>query len=139
MADILANADDYTPTSDNGELKRAVSSILDQMSDLHANTTRIANAFERIESLEKDLGDLRTENSQPNKQMIRQSQVIKQHQIFMEKIDAKEREKNLVVTGVPEGTYLDVETDEEKLEKIVEKLDRIEPYDAIIMLKRFGV
>ncbi|ELU16125.1 hypothetical protein CAPTEDRAFT_213057 [Capitella teleta] len=70
--------------------------------------------------------------------MIRQSQVIKQHQIFMEKIDAKDREKNLIVTGVPEGAYLDAETDEEKLAKIVEKLDRIEPSDAIIRVKRLG-
>jgi hypothetical protein len=139
MADILANADDYTPTSDNGELKRMVSSILDQMNDLHANTTRIANALERTESLEKDLGDLRTENSQLNEQMIRQSQVIQQHQIFMEKIDAKDREKNLIVIGVPEGTYLDAETDGKKFERIVEKLDRIEPSDAIIRLKGFGV
>ncbi|ELU12477.1 hypothetical protein CAPTEDRAFT_211470 [Capitella teleta] len=78
MADILANADDYTPTSDNGELKQMVSAILDQMNDLHANTTRIANALKRIGLLEKDLDALRTENSQLNEQMIRQSQVIKQ-------------------------------------------------------------
>ncbi|ELU13086.1 hypothetical protein CAPTEDRAFT_185035 [Capitella teleta] len=71
--------------------------------------------------------------------MIRQSQMIKEHQIFMEKIDAKDREKNLVVTGVPEGTYLDAKTDEKKLERVVEKLDHIEPSGAIIRLKHLGV
>ena len=56
----------------------------------------------------------------------------------MEKIDAKDRENNLVVTGVPEDTYLGVETDVEKLAKILEKLDNIEPADAFIRTKRLG-
>lgn len=114
-------------------------SMTNEMKELRKTSETMLRALNRIESMERDMAIMREENAALHDQLMQQSQVIKEHQIFFEKVDAKEREKNLILMGVPEGEYLGAELDVGKVKKILETLDEsLKDGGFITSVKRLG-
>ena len=96
----------------------------------------VARLEERLVSIATELGELRRtiSTSETNtkkkledmqEQISKQANIIMQQQLFLEKVDRKERETNMVVLGVPDDqTALDGATnDDDKLSKVWEVLE----------------
>ena len=73
---------------------------------------------ERKEFME-EMSALRKENEALKEQLKHQGSILKHHQQFMEKIDAKERGCNLIMVGIPEGVDHSEETDTVKVREII--------------------
>lgn len=106
---ILSAGDaDIGPTS---RLEERLSSIASELADLRqVITSSVTNTNKKLEDMQKELD--------------KQADIITKQQLFLEQLDRKERETNVVVLGVPdEQEALDgIINDEEKLKKIWEEI-----------------
>ncbi len=106
------------------------------LSASEVDVAALARLEERLSSIATELSELRRaislSESNTDKKLAemqekigKQADVIMQQQLFLEKIDRKERETNIVVLGVPDDqTALDGATnDDDKLRKVWEVLD----------------
>jgi hypothetical protein len=69
---------------------------------------------------QKYMENMKVENDRLKNALGCQGHLPKQHQMYFEKVDAKNRENNLILTGVPEGFFLSTESDGKKVDKILE-------------------
>lgn len=93
---------------------------------------------EETADLRQEMHDMKRENDDLKAQMKQQGEVLKQQQMFLEKIDSKERRNNLIITGIPEagGTGSDLS----KVKKIFETLGgNITDGSIITSTKRLGI
>jgi len=65
-------------------------------------------------------------------------EAIKHQQAFMERMDAKDRERNLILRGVPTGIYDGRTTDEEKVKRVLEIINVPRINITLGSLKRIG-
>lgn len=103
----------------SGEEEGSFKALNDKLGVVMAEVAEMKKANTSAESsLTKKFTELQT-------QIDKQAEIISTQQRFLEMIDRKEREANIVVLGVPdEGEALDgAVTDAEKLGKIWEKID----------------
>ena len=86
--------------------------------------TSIANLTTEIINLKKSLQESQeTTNKQVDalrQQVIKQSEIIAKQQLYLEQLDRKERECNIVLLGVPEDTESlgGATTDVDKIKKV---------------------
>lgn len=102
------------PERDDGQLR----TLTDTLHTLVTEVTDLRKAVTAPDSvINKKFDDLQT-------QIDKQAEIIDRQQRFLESLDRKEREKNLIILGVPEvETSLEgVTTDEQKIDKIWMKI-----------------
>lgn len=103
-------------SADQGLVGRKLDAILNEMKEMRADNLkerqRMSKLEERVEILEK---------------------VCKQQQLFLEQVDAKERERNVIMLGIPE----DDQSDEKKVEKILSSIGTPEDKKDMFV-KRLG-
>ena len=63
---------------------------------------------------------LKKENEELKEQLKHQGSVIRHHQAFMERVDAKERSCNLIIMGVKENDDQEADSDAVKVQEILE-------------------
>ena len=57
----------------------------------------------------------------------KQAKILSEHQVYLEKVDSKHREKNFVITGLPEVEAFDgASSDAEKVDKVLAKMGMLE-------------
>lgn len=137
------------------DLKRALMTLVketsndavdDQTSMLREILTEVRNLKKEREEIKKEMAEMRTvveelrasqdENERLKNQMKQQAAILKQHQLFLERLDAKERECNLIVLGVPEVDGIpDLETVQRILATAKGKREEFEP---VISVRRLG-
>ena len=96
----------------------------------------ILTLMEKLDALVTEVAGLKTAVTSPGsvinkklenlqEQVDKQADIIAKQQRFLETLDRKERESNLVILGVPDGneTLDGVATDKNKLRKIWEKVE----------------
>ena len=110
LIDCILASDSSNETA--GQLNDKLEQIAADLAEVKRSLASPESAFNR------KLADMQA-------QIDKQSEIIAQHQLFLEKVDRRERETKLVVLGVPEENeeFNGVTTDEDKLKKIWEILD----------------
>ncbi|ELT96752.1 hypothetical protein CAPTEDRAFT_192059 [Capitella teleta] len=103
--------------SSNGRhvLHRARSSAVQELA---ARCDGLEAESKKIERTGREMESIRKENAELREQMNKQTEITKQQQSFLERVDQKERCKNQIITGVPEDDH----ADRDKVVKIIEKL-----------------
>ena len=144
IADILAKSDASQIAMGNddapNDIQTSVASMAREMTEIRKSNERIVAILDRMEKMETEMRNLKLENDTLKDVLARQGQLLKQHQMYFEKVDAKERENNLVLTGVPEGAFLGTDVDVEKVDKILETLgdEAAVTRGSVTSLKRLG-
>jgi hypothetical protein len=144
IADILANCDAaQIATKTDGascDIQATVANMALEITEIRKSNDKIVAILNRMEKMEIDMENMKTENDRLKNALGRQGQLLKQHQMYFEKVDAKEREKNLILIGVPEGSFLGTEADGEKVDKILETLGdgAAATRGSVVSLKRLG-
>ena len=112
LFDILTAADASSVGDSNVKLQSLIDKIAQLTTDI-ANLTTALNSHQ--ETSRKQVDDMQA-------QLIKQSNIIIKQQLYLERIDRKERECNIVLLGVPEeGVALEGATsDTEKVSKVWE-------------------
>ena len=131
MAKSLEDLLKLSRTQKNALHKAEILDILESSNlpggDQTAVLTSISNLTTEIINLKKLLNEnqetSRKQVDELRQQVSKQNQVIAKQQQFLEQLDRKERECNLVILGVPDDheTLEGATTDEEKLKKVWEK------------------
>jgi hypothetical protein len=138
IGDILAAA---TPIEQalGQDLKDLMQQMLDEMAELPQSNEKFTAALDRMQQMESDILGLKKENAGLKEQLKKQGQVLRQQQMFLERIDTKERANNLIIVGVPEGVFLGSQNDTEKVHKVLEPLgEGLTTDNAITSVKRIG-
>ena len=106
LMDILLNAE---KPSDNHSLVASIDALTKEIASMKTSLN------ESKAETKKQIDDLR-------KQVEKQNDVIAKQQLFLEQIDRKERECNILLFGVPDGSEAleGVTTDDEKVQKVWE-------------------
>lgn len=103
------------------------SMVMEQLRVIREGQDQISNQLKRLSDdynlLKTEKDSLKSEVDTLREKVKQQDTVLKRQQSYLEKLDMKERGKNLVITGVPEGTFLDVNDDPEKVAKILTLID----------------
>ena len=114
-------------TQMNGLTKDKLVDILlaaEKPSDTHSLVASIDALTKEIASMKTSLNESKAETKKQiddlRQQVAKQNDVIAKQQLFLEQIDRKERECNLVLLGVPDDAEAleGVTTDDEKVQKI---------------------
>ena len=100
------------------------------------DTTVSTQQDEKLDLVVKELAELKcmittSENeSKPQKKefkdtIIKQSEIIVQHQFFLEQLDRQKRETNIVLFGIPDGaeSFDGATTDDDKIQKVWTAVD----------------
>jgi metal-sulfur cluster biosynthetic enzyme len=126
------------------ELKRALLAMLKvpdetEVTDILKQILNEMNLMreERKEFME-ELSALRKENEVLREQLKQQGNILKHHQQFMEKIDAKERGCNLIMVGIIEGADQSEVTDTVKVRETITTAGA-PPNTEIKTIRRLGV
>lgn len=143
ITNILVNYDPPNVTGAQNlppDIMTMMQTMTHELSELRKSNEKIIVALERIENIESDMQSLKSENGALKAQLAQQGQVLKQQQMFLEKIDAKERGNNLILMGIPEGTFLGADADAEKMQNVLELLDDegMASEGVITSVKRLG-
>lgn len=121
--------------SDYKNLRQGMETMVKEMQELRKTNEKMVVALEKMERLEREMVSLKNDNEELRNQMAKQAEVIKQHQIFLERVDQKERAPNLLMLGIDE----DSTPDEGKAMQIIEKLsDNTREEIRIEKTKRLG-
>ena len=133
MADKLVDLLKMSRSQMNGYKKDEIIEILEAASasgvsgnniDISALTDSIKTLTDEIKDLKTSLNDYKTETSKQidemKDQLSKQNDIIAKQQLYLEKIDRKERECNLVILGVPENNeaLCGATSDTDKLKKV---------------------
>jgi hypothetical protein len=79
--------------------------------------------FTPIGAMQTKIDDLKEENDTMKLKLEEQDAVIREHQLFFERIDAKEREMNCILVGIPENEqWLGHTEDKQKVEHVLSTL-----------------
>ena len=112
--------------------KEQIHAIIQKDNDDTQPTQRLQNSIDELnrklsdEVLAKlnDIPNLRKELDEIKETVNKQASVLEQQQRFLEQLDAKDRAKNLVITGVSEDQNLqDAENDRDKCNIIFQKIE----------------
>ena len=101
-------------TADKSAVGHNYQGLIDSISKLTAEFTSLKTSLNDIqESTRKQVDDLK-------QQVLKQNQIIAKQQLYLEQLDRRERECNLVILSVPEGSEsLDGATnDTDKVSKV---------------------
>jgi hypothetical protein len=101
IADAVNKLDSFVTKEEVSDL--VTKAVDEAVSDVKKTVQELS---ERCNALEQTNGKLQ--------------EAIKHQQAYMERMDAKDREKNLILRGVPTGTYDERTTDEEKVMHVME-------------------
>ena len=101
---------------------------------LDQSSERVATALDRMGTMEKEIETIKLENTTLKESLEKQAKTMKQHQMFIERLDEKERATNLVILGVAEGG----EAEEVKVNRILETLSGSNQEPKIKSTKRLG-
>jgi hypothetical protein len=137
MMNILATGPNRDAgNSDQAPLAAVIKDLTDEVMKMRATYEKMRGPLEKIEKMEREMESIKKENADLREQMNKQTEIAKQQQTFLERLDQKERCQNLIITGVPE----DNQSDREKVMVIIGKLDNGEsPVDAdAVKQKRIG-
>ena len=137
IADILtngapsANPQDATVSHLHGWMEK----INAELGELRDTNNRIAATLERMEQMEQQISELKEENASLKDEQKKQGEIIRQQQVFLERLDQKERANNLILVGVQEGG----EPDEAMVRNIVRSLGLESTQTNVITgVKRIG-
>lgn len=143
MADVLGNSS----LDDQQMMQETVHTMATEMVEIRRTNAQILAAFDRIDKLEERMTKIEKENrelrdtvaKQENKQSTEQfGQVLKQHQTFLERWDAKERAPNLIVFGIEEEQDGDADTDTDEVLSTIQSIDGGIQRQNLISVKRLG-
>ena len=136
IADLLA-ASASLGAAGGGDLEKKINALTTTMQELSMAMDRMTGTMEKMEKIERDLSDVLRVNAELKEQLKQQSDIIKEHQRFMEKLDQKERANNLIIVGVAEG---DEHADEGRAKQILASLGETAPDHAndVRLVKRLG-
>jgi hypothetical protein len=110
--------------------------ILTEVRSLRMEREEMKREMAELKTANEDLRASLAENERIKNQLKQQAATLKHHQIFFERLDAKERECNLIVAGVPEVEgNSDMETVQNLLATAKGKSGELEP---IVSLSRLG-
>ena len=138
IEEILEKDDTRTTTSE-ANLREMMGKILEEMGEIRKTNERMLNVLGRIETMEEEMKVLKKENSALKEQLTKHFEVVEKQQSFLERIDSKERSTNLIVLGVPEGDFLETQSDVDKIQKVINLVDRDSVgATRITSLKRLG-
>lgn len=119
----------------NAQLKNALMTMI----QAERNSPSNAVLLEELKKLKKDIEDIKLvkqEVKQLNTRLDDAFKIIQQQQKFLESIDARERQKKLIITGIPED---DGGNDPEKIKALLDKAGYQENYEIENWdLKRLG-
>ena len=114
----------------NAQLKEALGTVLNAYtSDEPSNGTLL----QEIRSLKKELEQIKTIKNEVNSLSSKLDQaftIINQQQMFMESIDARERQRKIIVTGVSEDVDRLENSDETKVKSILNEAGYTEPFEV---------
>ena len=102
-----------------------------EMKLLRESNERVVRALDRLDKVEKELAELKEDNAAMH-------QIIRNQQRFLEGVDARERQCNAVVLGLKEDDSILGDTDEERLNTVLETIGPLENLDSRIAMKRLG-
>ena len=88
----------------------------DQLKQLNDNMRSLREDYEKLKTSE---AELKKEVKTLSEHVKLQGTLLKQQQAYLEKLDMRERGRNLVMTGIPEGTFMGEEDDKGKVSKIM--------------------
>jgi len=126
MADILAKGNilvDGSPqTAVLSEINSKLDHVMKKLDEMEMLREKLKGVKEELEMMKKcnaQRSNTDDEIMALKNAISEQGNVIKQQQAYLEQIDARERGTRLVLQGVPIGTWLGCEQDEDKVRKIV--------------------
>ena len=112
------------------DTRQLLKTLTKEMVELKESNREIVKVLTRMDALENMVDELRADNKICH-------QVIDQQQRFLESLDARERDKNVIVTGISETSQDMGVDDESRLTNVLEKLTLDIPQDAMD-IKRLG-
>lgn len=134
IADILAS---HVPQEINkDDLGVWMRRMTESMDELKSTNQRLLEVMDRMEKIENELGAMRIENGELNEQLKKQSEVIREQQRFLERLDQKERTNNLLILGASEGAESSVEVSKRIIGNLGEEAGSIAA--SITNAKRIG-
>jgi hypothetical protein len=121
MADLIGGASAMaTPQDQSTEMRNlmhSMSCMTQEMQQLRASNDRLAGALDRIDSIERRLNNVTTDNEKLRK-------VVLSQQVYLESIDARERSQNAIVMGVPESEDQAMGVDDEaKMQLVMQTIE----------------
>jgi regulator of replication initiation timing len=132
------------------DLQQALIALLEEEKDHEAQNlqkaTEITDMLKKIvdevtamreerKEIMDEMNALRKENEKMRAQLKQQGSILKHHQQFMERIDAKERGNNLIILGIQEG---DDQSDETDLVKVHETVNMVSVDTEIRSTRHLG-
>ena len=113
--------------SDDGESNYDIKTLKDSIASLSTTIQNLSCQVKELTELKQKVAcipDLQKSVANLTATSNLQSRIIEQQQIFIEKLDAKEREKNIVITGINEfADFEGKQTDDEKCKLIFDTID----------------
>ena len=97
MADILAKSDD------SSQMLEWMKIMQEEMREIKKTNEVVVQVLGRIGTIEEEMSKMKKETANLREQVDKQSEIIKQQQAFLERLDQKERACKLIILGVPEN------------------------------------
>ena len=102
-----------------GERQDTMTMVLEEMrmikDEIKKSNEIVMTTLRRMDALEEEVKDLKQEKEE----LVR---LLESHQTFLESVDSKERQCNIIVTGLRENSDAFGENDKEKVAKILENI-----------------
>ena len=132
IVDIILseNSDDPGTSSQDTDIVTAIRQMTTEMKELKETNIKVVAALTRIDNLEIQLADVKKDNEKCFK-------IINQQQMFLESLDVREREKNVVIMGILETPDALGDSDEPKVQKVFDEID-VQIPEGSFETKRLG-
>ncbi len=128
MADLIAAAD--LPAGDQA-IPNLLRTLTDEMKLLRESNQNVVTALERITKVENDIASMKADQEKIH-------EIIRNQQVFMETIDSRERQCNLIITGLPETAGSLADNDEGRVMKVIGIVNDAIKQEDIVEAKRLG-
>ena len=134
--------------STDGVPDNVAAMILQELKDIKASQqqtyTKINTLSGSLDEIKQDYlqlkaseENLKVEVSTLRDEVRQQAGALQQQQSYLEKLDMKERGKNMIIVGIPEDTFLEKEEDSDKVHAILNMVDGIDS-SQLTTIKRIG-
>ena len=106
----------------NPQLKKALSTLISADNQAQASNDVLLQEIRSIKEELKNMANIKKEVDQLSQKLDDAYKIIGQQQLFLEKLDNRERQRNIVITGLPEENDAIGNSDAEKVRKVMDAM-----------------